>query len=305
MNRFTASKPGWGRRWIGVSAFGAVAAVISLAAAPAALAANDYLEFSLDGTTYSPSMAGPVFNESLQYVPGASTDATIWIRNNSREPAWLSSAAVMVRSDPQLNKQLGLTAVLKSDFSLRSALGAQGSCTDVSEVWAMEPGEELELGLVVDLSPDASNNTMNRSADFDLIFLLESKDAAPRQACAAVTGLGPLPAGSATTPGNPGPTAAGAPSSELTALPGTAGARPATGPSSIYPATLPERPADARPPQAIGSTGQSPQTGIIPAGFQSTVEPIIRSLSGTLLIAMSVIFSVAVVLRLRNRSANE
>ncbi|WP_104161748.1 hypothetical protein [Arthrobacter sp. ZGTC212] len=305
MIRFAASNLGWGPRLVGVSALGAVAAAVSIAGAPSALAANDYLEFSLDGATYSPSIAGPIFNESLQYVPGASTDAVIWIRNNSDEPAWLSSAAIMVRSDPQLNNQLGLTAVLKPDFSLRSALGEQGSCTDVSEVWAMEPGQVLELGLVFDLSSNAANDTMNRSAAFDVVFLLESKDAAPRQACTALVGSDQRPAGSTTTPGNPDPTAAGESSSELRALSGTAGSRPATGPSSIYPATLPGRSAYAGPPHAIGSGEPAPQTGIIPAGFQSTVEPIIRSLSGTLLIAMSVLFSAAVVFRLRNRSANE
>lgn len=305
MNRFIASKPGWGRRFVGVSAFGAVTAALSLAGAPSALAANNYLEFSLDGMTYAPSIAGPVFDEAVQYVPGASTGATLWIRNGSDEPAWLSSAAVMVRSDPQLSRQLGLTTGLESGLSARTPLGAEGSCNDVSEVWTLGPREEIELGLAVDLSSDAPNDTMNRSAEFDLVFLLESKDAAPRQACTALVGSDQRPAGSTTTPGNSGPTAAGGSSSELRALPGTAGSRLPVVSNSIYPATLREPPAKSSPPQAIGPAAQSPQTGIIPAGFRSTVEPIIRSLSGTLLIAMSVLFTAAVVLRSRNRSANE
>lgn len=289
---------------IGASAVGAVAATVSLAGAPAAFAANDYLEFSLDGTTYAPSIAGPIFNEAFQFVPGAATGATIWIRNSSGEPARLSSAAVMVRSDPQLNRQLGLAAGLTSNLPVRSPLGGEGSCTDVPEIWDIGSGEELELGLVVDLSTDAPNDTMNRSADFDLVFLLESKDAAPRQACDALAGPD-LPPEFGAAAGSPGPTAAAGSASELVTLRGTSGGRPAAMPNTVFPAALPERPIDMRLPQTGGPGQTEPQAGIIPAGFQSTVEPIIRSLSGTLLIGMSVVFCAAVVLRLRNRSVNE
>ena len=290
---------------IGASAVGAVAAAVSLAGAPGAFAVNDYLEFSLDGTTYAPSITGTLFNEAFQYVPGAAAGTTIWIRNSSGEPARLSSAAVMVRSDPQLNRQLGLTAGLTSDLPVRSALGGEGSCTDVPGVWDMGSGEQLELSLVVDLSTDAPNDTMNRSADFDVVFLLESQDAAPRQACAALAGTGQPPAGSATEPGSPGQSETPRPPAELVALPGVSDGRAAATPNTVFPAALPERPAGARPPQAVVPTEQQPPAGIVPAGFQSTVEPIIRSLSGTLLIAMSILFTAAVILRLRNRSADE
>ncbi len=305
MNRFIASKPGWGRRLVGASAVGAVVAALSLAGVPSALAANDYLEFSLDGTKYAPSITGPIFKESLQYVPGDSTEATIWIRNNSRESAWLSTAAVMIRSDPQLNKQLGLTAGQKPALSARMLLGAEGTCTNVAEVGDLDPGEELELSFVLDLSMDAPNNAMNRSADFDLVFLLESQDVAPRQACAALAGSGQPPAGSAPAPGRPGPTAVANSSPQFVTLSGIPGDRPLSESNPIYSATLPERTADRRSPQSAVPTEQQPGANIIQAGFQSTVEPIIRSLSGTLLIAMSVLFTAAVVLRLRNRSANE
>ncbi|MCC3269667.1 hypothetical protein MUG94_05005 [Arthrobacter gengyunqii] len=305
MTRFTTPKAGWSRRLIAASAVGAVAAAGSLAGAPAAFAAKDYLEFSLDGTTYASSIPGPLFNEALQYIPGASSGTTIWVRNSSGEPARLSSAAFMSRSDPELSRLLGLTAGLKSELPSRTTLGAEGSCTDLSQAWDLDGGEEVELSLVVDLSTNAPNDTMNRSADFDMVFLLESEDAAPRTACAALAGSSQPPAGSESAPGNPAPTGTVASASELATLSGTGIPRLAAESNSIFPATLPERPADAGPSQAMGPAEQTPQAGIIPAGFQSTVEPIIRSLSGTLLIGMSVLFTAAVVLRLRNRSANE
>ncbi|MCC3266554.1 hypothetical protein [Arthrobacter gengyunqii] len=298
MNRFTASPSEWSQRAIAASAAGALAAAVSLAGASGAFAANDYLVFSLDGKTYSPTITGPIFNETFQYVPGAAAGATIWIRNSSGERARLSSAAVMVRSDPQLDRQIGLTAGLKPDLSTRSALGPQGSCTDIFEPRELEPGEKLALSLVVDLSTDAPNDTMNRSANFDVVFLLESTDAASRSVCDAWAGPSQPAAESGAASGKPGPAETDASSSELATLPGIAGAQPAT-PNGIYPAALPERQAEARPPQAAAPSEQQPPAGIMPAGFQSTVEPIIRSLSGTLLIAMSVLFAAAVVLRVR------
>ena len=298
MNRSLAPTAGWNRRLIGASAVGAVAAAVTLAGAPAAFASNGYLQFSLDGTTFAPTIAGPVFRDSLQYIPGAATGTTVWIRNSSDEPARLSSAAVMVRSDPQLNRQLGLTAGLKSDLPARSPLGAQGSCTDVSGFWDLESGEELELSLVVDLSADAPNDTMNRAAEFVVVFLLESEDAAPRPACDAVAGPDrPIEPGAVTA--NPVPAETAAASSQLVTLSGISGAGPVAGSTSIFPAALPERQADARSPQAVSPLEQQAPAAIVPAGFQSTVEPIIRSLSGTLLIAVSVLFAAAVVFRVR------
>lgn len=303
MIRFAAPSGGWSRRLIGASAVGAVTATVSLAGAPGAFAANDYLEFSLDGSTYAPSITGALFAEAFQYVPGATAGTTIWIRNSSGEPARLSAAAVMVRSDPQLNRLLGLTAGLTSDLSTRSPLGREGSCTDIPRVWDMGSGEQLELNLVVDLSVDAPNNTMNRSADFDMVFLLESQEAVPRQACAALAGPSRPPAGSGKEPGNPGRAETSREPAEPVALPGMSDGGTAATPNTVFPVALPERPAGDRLPRGVTPAEQQRPAGIIPASFQSTVEPIIRSLSGTLLIGMSVVFTAAVVLRLRNRSS--
>lgn len=305
MNRFTASKTGRGRRVMGAAAVGAVAAAVSLAGAPAAFAANDYLEFSLDGQTYAPTVSGPVFRETLDFIPGAAVDASIWVRNTSGEPAWLSSAAVMVRSDPELNQYMGLKAGLAPDFSVRSALGSQGSCTNVSQIWDLGPGEDLELTFIVDLALDAPNDTMNRTADFDLVFLLASKDAAPRPACEALFVPGQPPAGPDATPGKPDVAAPGGSSEDLVVLPGTgapAGTLGAAASTGVWTAGMPgSAPAD-RYPKATAPM-EAPPSGVAPAGVFSTVEPIIRSLSGTLLIVMSVVFAAAVVLRLRNRQA--
>lgn len=295
MNR-SASTTGRGRRLAGAFAAGAVAAAVSLAGAPAAFAANDYLEFSLDGKTYAPSVSGDIFTDALDSIPGAAVDATIWVRNTSGEPAWLSSAAVMVRSDPELNQYMGLTAGLAPDFSVRSVLGSQGSCNDVSQIWDLSAGEELELTFVVDMSLDAPNETMNRAAAFDIVFLLASKDAARRSACDALGDSDRLAAGP-DKPNFPTPDR----TAGLVTLPGTggpAGMPAAAASNGIWTAGTPGS-APAAHAQVTAPREEQVPNAIVPAGVFSTVEPIIRSLSGTLLIAVSVLFAAAVVARVR------
>lgn len=294
MNRFTAPRTGWGQRLIGVSAVGAVAAAVTLAGAPSVFAAENYLQFSLDGITFAPSISGPIFREPLTYVPGGETSSTVWIRNTSGETARLSSAAIMVRSDSQLNRQIGLTAGLDSDPGNRVALGSQGSCTNVSPVWDVGSGEELKLSLVVDLTLDAPNNTMNRTADFDVFFLLESQDAQQRTACEALSGPGELPSGLAAAPGMAAPAETDVPAASLA---GTLNSGPMMASQPEPRRVAGEVNPGLRPPQDTIPMG--PPVGITPAGFQSTVEPVIRSLSGTLLIAVAVLFAAAVVVRVR------
>ena len=312
MSRFTASASGWNRRAAAASAIGALAAAVTLVGAPSASAANDYLEFSLDGKTYSPSISGPIFDETFLYVPGAASGATVWVRNNSAEIASLASAAVVVRSDPEMNNYLGLRAGKEAGLSPRASLGGPGTCIDLQDAGDLRPGEEREVLLVLDLAADAPNDTMNRSADFDVVFLLESKDAVSRTACAALGNPTQPPGESGTTAENPGSAGAGEPS-EVAALQGTR-RTPQSAPNGVFPAALParadiggqtEESSQAGQPQAGGPAEQNPQAALIPAGFQSTVEPIIRTLQGTLLIAMSVLLAAAVVIRFRKRQEHE
>ena len=185
----------------------------------------------------------------------------------------------------------------------------------MEQVWELDPAEELQLSFVVDLSADAPNETMNKDAEFAVLFLLESKAAglSPRPACSAITVPAETPTGSpgsdsGNDSGSGGMTATGRQTAQLATVRGAGSGAPvgvssevsafgirAAGQSAGVPAG--RLPADAAPLVV------APPEGIVPAGFHSTVEPIIRSLSGTLLIGMSVLFCAAVILRLRNRQA--
>ncbi len=289
---------GW-RRWAGLAVTGAVFSGIALAGAPPAAAAEDYLLFSVDGKRFAPTVTEPVFRQSLVYVPGSSASSAIWIRNNSQEAAALSSAAVIVRADPELNGYVGLTAGLKSDVPSRAPLGGQGSCTGLGSSWDVAAGENLKLDFTVDLSAEAPNETMNTAAEFDLVFVLESTAAgtAPREACEALEAM-PGGAGSGTGPGDGG-NASGTGIVDTGRVAGTG----STGSGPVLAArTASEIPVQALPAETpIEET--APEKALSPAGFLSTVEPIIRSLSGTLLIAMSVALAATVVIRVRSKKS--
>lgn len=302
MSRLPASTRGWGLRILGVSAVGAAAGALLFTGTPPAFAADDHLQISRDGQTWPTTLRGPVFNESVSYVPGASSSATIWVRNSSSEPASLSLAAEIVRSVPELSNYLGMQAGPASDISDRAALGPQGTCTDLGPIGELGAGEVRELSFVLDLSVDAPNAAMNQTADVDLLFLLESKDIAPRSACAAAPAeTGPGTAELQTLPGTVAPSSSSASNNAGIAVSQGAGTTPAgRGPQSPGPQ---EQPSPDTAPDTAPDTSPDADPGIVAAGFQSTVEPIIRSLSGTLLIAMSVVFTAAVALRIRNRRA--
>lgn len=312
MNSPAPRRARWGR-WLGVTAAGSVLAALSLAGAPAASAAGDNLQFSLDGQQFETTLASPVFAESFVYVPGSTSSAALWVRNNSPEPAALSSAAVMVRSDPELAGYLGLQTGLQPDPASRAVLGGQGSCTDVGRSWNIEAGGNVKLDFTADLALEAPNETRNRSAEFDIVFVLESGAAGtgPRSVCAAL----------GSTPGEPGGT--GNPQTggtgdggdvadtavrqndsdrrviDLVTVPGTQGAAD-TSSGFVAQAAAPGRAGtDQATPKGTAPEARVPRPDVEAAGFQSTVEPVIRSLSGTLLIAMSVALAAAVVLRLR------
>ncbi|MFB9798450.1 hypothetical protein ACFFON_16055 [Arthrobacter citreus] len=280
---------------------GAAAGALLFTGTPPAFAADDHLQISRDGQTWPTTLRGPVFNESVSYVPGASSSATIWVRNSGSEPASLSLAAEIVRSVPELSNYLGMQAGPASDISDRAALGPQGTCTDLGPIGELGAGEARELSFVMDLSIDAPNAAMNQTADVDLLFLLESKDIAPRSACAAAPAeTGPGTAELQTLPGTVAPSSSASNNAGIAVSQG-AGTTPAgRSPQSPGPQ---EQPSPDTAPDTAPATSPDADPGIVAAGFQSTVEPIIRSLSGTLLIAMSVVFTAAVALRIRNRRA--
>lgn len=313
------------RRWLTLGAVGSAAAAITFAGVPAAFAADSYLSFSSNGASFAPSLTAPVFNQGVRLVPGSTTGGSIWVRNDGSEAAYLSAGAVSTSTDPELAGLLSVSGFADGFAAGSGLLPETGSCTDISQAWRLAPGQAVHMELTAALSTEAPNAARNRSAGFDLVFYLqaaEGPDAGPG-ACQALDGL------SGGVPQNPGPGNGGNNDAGTTGSGGPGngregGAEPTngnTGDRALFRAAGDNRGAAALAgvPATAAQPGQVPGSSLdfntnvtpaengrlieaAPAGFQSTVEPIIRSLSGTLLIVMSVAFFAAAGLRLRSRS---
>lgn len=163
------------------------AAAAGLGASPvAAQAADPELLLGTDGQTYSRSLAGPIFGEITGFVPGSSSSADVWVRNDTSRSAFLSIAALGNGPATALTADLGLAIRSNLGSTARVALGGAGSCSDLAVGWAVAPGESVRLTFTLDLDRDSSNATRRQSSGFDVRFLLEDQDGSSlRGACTA------------------------------------------------------------------------------------------------------------------------
>lgn len=184
------------------------AATATLGMSPGAAQTSDpKLLLSSDGVTYAPAMTHPVFAAGTVLVPGASSSADIWVRNNTSDAAFLSVAAHGSRTGRELAAQLGLGIRSPLGSTARVPLSGTGSCSDLAVGWAIAPGESARLTLMLDMDRSASNASRGQSNGFDFRFLLEDQDASTRRgACASGAGtLAPgLEGGAPALPSAPG-----------------------------------------------------------------------------------------------------
>ncbi|MCC9205451.1 hypothetical protein [Arthrobacter sp. zg-Y769] len=315
------------RPWLAFGAVGGAAAAITFAGIPAASAAGSYLSFSSDGAGFSPTLAQPVFREEVKLVPGGTADGSLWVRNDGAEAAYLSAGAVSAAIDPELAGLVSVSGTAGTAGGPPVYLGGTGECSDLYRGWELGPGAAVRVQLTAGLSVDAPNATMNRSARFDVVFYLQSMDAAGTvpSACEALGNNGETPPSGPGTPdagddgtgndaggdgtgndageaGNAGRPAAQAGPETALILNREADSDGTTVLAGFPAAPVPAQDRDARVNTAVPPAEAGRLEASSPASFESTVEPIIRSLSGTLLIALSVAFFAAAGFRLRSRS---
>ena len=185
------------------------AAAMLGASAGAAKAADPELLLSSDGVYYAESLARPVFGTVTGFVPGSSSSADIWVRNDTRDSAFLSVAALGHGPATELAADLGLAIHSTLGSTARVPLSGAGSCTDLAVGWAVAPGESLRLTFTLDLDRGSSNATRQQSSGFDVRFLLEDQ-AGPIRGGACASGGGTIAPGiaaaaplSTTVPGAP------------------------------------------------------------------------------------------------------
>lgn len=182
-----------------MSTLAVVAAATLLTAPPAAArtqtqAMDSHLQLSSDGVNYGRSLPGPVFGRISGYVPGSTSSADIWVRNDAGDSAFLSVAALVVAADAEMATHLGLR--IDSDLGSTARTPLAGSCSDLAVGWAVAAGESVRLTLNLDLDPSAPNATRRQRTEIAFRFLLEDQDGSTRRgACAS--------GGGTVTPGLP------------------------------------------------------------------------------------------------------
>ncbi|MGK3709703.1 hypothetical protein [Arthrobacter sp. IK3] len=280
----------------GLALLGAgVFASMSLAAPPAAHADADSLQVSFDGTSFAASASQPVFPEGLHLNPGSSQSRTLWIRNNSAEPAYFSVAVTGAGMAPELSGYLEFRSRLGAGAA-SAALPGSEACSDVGTPVLLEAGAARRLDLSTGLVLESPNTTMNRRGSFDIILLLDA--AGGRSACQATDGSdtqNPVPGGQDSGTRGSGPAVQPGPgTAAVIAVPGTGGT---AAPLNAVPA-FGEAAAPAGLPKASGTPDLPPR--ITPASFlESTVEPIIRTWQGTLMVLLAAAFFAAAAARIR------
>lgn len=280
----------------GLAALGCgLLAAASLASAPAAFAADDYLQVSLDGVAFGSPAAGSVFADGVRLVPGATSTGSVWVRNAGPEPAFLTAAALSTAMDPELAGYLTVgSSAVGSPAAGAAVIGPAGSCTDLSLALAIPAGAARQVELSAGLLLNTPNAARAKQGTFDLLLLLDSAGTG-RSACDAAAE--PVRPGQVPSPGPGQP--------QLTAraadLPGTSAARIAA-----VPAAVPAAPAGLQPAEAVAIPAAAPSgtpdapPEITAASFiESTVEPIIRTWQGTLMVLLTAAFFAAAVVRTR------
>lgn len=145
----------------------ALAVLPAQAAVPAA--ADDRLVLSRDGSTWVPDVTTPLLDPGLVWVPGDVMVDTLYARNVSGENA---SAVATVHLDGGPDDA---GDPLVDELNVRTRTGA-APWTDgtTSVITDLPPGEEIPIGIEVELDPAASTASQQRTARIDVAVTLSA-----------------------------------------------------------------------------------------------------------------------------------
>lgn len=134
---------------------------VLLAAIPAAPArAAEGFEFSADGTTWGEASPAALFPGSFDLVPGDAMSTALWVRNASPTAAVLSVVVTEVEYDSaEAGAGFGLAGRDEDGAGMpRTALADIAACAALVPARTLDPGEELEITVEVDLGSYVSGN---------------------------------------------------------------------------------------------------------------------------------------------------
>ncbi|WP_218714012.1 hypothetical protein [Arthrobacter sp. BF1] len=164
-----------------VAAMAVVASValVTVIAGPvdAADTKNELLQLSSDGVNFVTNAAPTMFSSTKGYVPGESRRGTVWVRNASKQSAYLSLAVRNAGSATTfvLPGHLRLQAQSPGHGPTAATLPSPGACAPVIEAWTLAAGAVLPLTLDLVMGLDSPNSTRNQALDFTLTVVLQEE----------------------------------------------------------------------------------------------------------------------------------
>ena len=178
------------RRHVSVVITGAAVGALILGSAVAPASAATGLELSRDGTTYSSTISGTLFDQNTISVPGDVQPANLYIRNSSTAAGFLRvTLASVTVSDPLLSSAMTVSASSPAFPGSAAALADAQPCRVLTEGDLVAPGGVVKLSTQLKLGDLHGATGQNGSAIFSLRVSLSD---------AAVGSLLPTECGSGT-----------------------------------------------------------------------------------------------------------
>ncbi len=126
------------------------------------------LSLSTDGRNFGSGLGGPILIGIERYVPGDRNQRTVWVRNDSGDPAWLWSGYWTTSGDPVLLPFLTVSASYGSGTAPAEIglLPGVGQCRTLLPAQKIAAGETVPMVIGAAFDPAAPNETRLSSAEF-------------------------------------------------------------------------------------------------------------------------------------------
>ncbi len=137
-------------------------------AGKAAAAQAPELSLSTDGRNFGSGLGGPILIGIERYVPGDRNQRTVWVRNDSGDPAWLWSGYQTTSGDPVLLPFLKVSASYGSGTAPAEIglLPGVGQCRTLLPAQKIAAGDTVPMVIGAAFDPAAPNATRLSSAEF-------------------------------------------------------------------------------------------------------------------------------------------
>lgn len=133
-----------------------------------AASASPAVSISTDGQNFQPKLREPILIGIDRYVPGDRNQRTVWVRNDSTDPAWLWSSYSTTSADAALLPFLAVSAAYGAQTTPGEVgrLIGVGQCTPLLPSQKIAAGQSVPMVVGVAFDPAAPNETRLASAEF-------------------------------------------------------------------------------------------------------------------------------------------